>query len=163
MLKKAAITVVACLAVAGTAYADDTDNAPIVPLPPEVVAPATPGAIGPIGELAGGSDITIGTIQFHRVVPASGPLLAEDVEHLDVQEDIPLCGGPLCRKAMRFHLTCMDAAGATKEIVSPFYRNYATEGMITRSYEFSAPGLSLCESIPDIKVEWRYGWQDTVD
>ncbi len=167
MLKKAAIAAVACLSVVGTAYADTTP----VPVPDvndvgHVTAGACPdhGTPVPIGDLGGGSDITIGSVGFCHLTPApSGQFLGKEVEHLDVQEDIPLCRGPLCRKEMRFHLRCEDTEGATQDIYSPYYKNYATDGMVTRRYEFADPKLATCASIPSISVEWKYGWQDGVD
>ncbi len=158
MLKKAAIFVVACLATAGTADASMNDVG-------HETAGACPehGTVGPIGDLGVGADITIGTIDFCRMTPTTGHFLGEEVEHLDVQMDIGLCSGPLCRKEMRFHLTCQDADGYTKDIYSPYYKNYATQGMVTRRYEFADPALAKCQSVPTVAVEWQYGWQDAID
>ncbi len=102
----------------------------------------------------------LGSAEFHRFPGASGQTL-ETITLTGV--DIPLCSGPDCRKEFRFHLDCVDAAGFEKEILSPYYKNYATDGPTTRVYTFDAEGLTDCEEIPSITVDWHYGWDDAVD
>ncbi len=90
-------------------------------------------------------------------------ILRPGVEYLDVQLSIALCSGECCQKGFRFHLFCKSEDGAFSELASPWYRNWATDGMITRTYEWAAPGLDRCERIDQMTVDWKCGWDGTLE
>ena len=153
MAKTGIWTIVAFLSIAGTAYA-------AAPASPNNAAPGRSIEKGTIfiGDIGG--DMDLGTATYARVPGTWG-----DQEQITLTGvSIPLCEGPDCQKEFRFHLDCVDAAGYSKEVLSPYYKNYATEDDDSPLvYTFDAPGITDCEEIPSITIDWKYGWDDAVD
>jgi hypothetical protein len=151
MLKKASLAILACLAMTGTARASDDGVAPVDQVPS---ADAGEALLGPAVLRV---DRTFGET---RIDFASFWRVADDAERLDVHMRIDPCEGEGCQKELRFRLMCETPSGYTQEIESPWYRNYATEGDTTRTFEFRDPRLVECAYIRTIDVEFRYGWSD---
>ena len=164
MLYKLGATMLACLAMVGTAHADQSDgtgDAEGAPVPaPVTTAPihvqidrdiAAPLGVKEEAIQIGGLDLTL---------PPPGA--AGGLVSIAVEEDIALCSSMTCRKRMQFVLSCKDADGKAVEARSPWYRNYVTRGKETKIYSFEALPLAQCATPPTVDFDVQLGWLGTM-
>ncbi len=160
MLKKTfCLATMACLSMMGTAYAGDegAGAANVSPTPDASPAPAGDVVLDK-GQLPVGGSIPDG---FRFADDATFYRLSATVEHLEVPLSIDACDGFCCQKGFRFHLLC-SVGGGQFDLVSPWYRNWATTGTTLRTYEWYDPQLDQCPEIDSITIESKCGWEGTL-
>lgn len=175
MTKKLGLAVLVCLTAAGTAFADEGNyrpdaDAPAVPAPVEPTGPVTtppthlmidrdiaaPLALKGEAIYIGGLDLTLPTAgPAHEGAPAAQLSIA-------AEEDIALCSSLTCRKKFQFVISCTGADAQPVELRSPWFRNYATMGKMTKTYTFAALPLAQCTDAPTVTFDVKLGWDGTM-
>lgn len=99
-------------------------------------------------------DIWIGNINWYRD--------SSDFthQHLYTEVNIPACDGTggQCQWRFEFILGCVNSAGSTFEVYSPWIRNYRTNGTETRDYGFYDSRIADCDDISYINTAYTPGW-----